>query len=100
MLSVALFVAGCTVGLAFYFSLKQMLHTAPPENVIVVARGATSEAGSMLQLETARKVALLDGIKKVGDEPLAARELLSRVYIDTIDLSVYHAPVPIRGIDT
>jgi putative ABC transport system permease protein len=100
MLSVALFVAGCTLGLAFYFSLRGMAHTAPPENIIVLTRSATSEGGSMLPLDSARKVMLVEGIKKAGADPLAARELLTRVYIDAPDVNAYRAPVAIRGIDT
>jgi putative ABC transport system permease protein len=100
MLSVALFVAGCTLGLAFYFSLRNMAHTAPPENIIVLTRTASTEGGSMLPLDSARKVMLVDGIKKVGADPLAARELLSRVYVDTGNVNTYRPPVAIRGIDT
>jgi ABC-type antimicrobial peptide transport system permease subunit len=99
IVSVALFVAGCTLGLGFYYSLRSLLHTASPTDVVVIGKGATSEASSMLDIESARKIVILDGVKKTGDASLATRELLSRVYLDTNAFKTYRSPVPIRGID-
>src|SRR4029078_4703142 len=62
--SVALFVAGGSLGLSYYLSLRGMVTTAPPENVIVVSKGALAERESKLKLETARKIVLLEGIKR------------------------------------
>ena len=100
MVSVALFVTGSSLGLAVYLNLRtQLVDTTPPENILVLATGAVSERGSRLDLEAARKVALLDGVKKDGDAPLATQELLASVYVNTSDLSKYDDPVTIRGID-
>lgn len=96
MLAVCLFVVGASLGLSFYFGLQSMLvDTTPPENIIVLSKGASSEGGSKIALDTARKVVLLDGVKKAGDVPLAVRELVTRVYLIEQDPK----PVPIRGID-
>lgn len=98
ILSIALFVAGCTVGIAFYLGLKrQVVDATPPENILVLSRGAASEGGSRLNLETARKVALLPGLAVEGT-PLAARELLSSVGVSS-EGSTKRGSVPIRGID-
>ena len=96
MLAVCLFVVGASLGLSFYFGLQSMLiDTTPPENIIVLSKGASSEGGSKIALESARKVVLLEGIKKTGDVPLAVRELVTRVYL----VEEGTEPVPIRGID-
>lgn len=99
VLSVGLFVAGATLGLAYYLSLKQQLTTAPPENIIVVSKGAASEAESKLKLDNARKLFVLDGIKREGDQPVAVRELVSRVFVQANDFSRYEDPSTIRGIE-
>jgi putative ABC transport system permease protein len=99
VLSIALFVAGASVGLAFYLGLyNETVATAPAENIIVLGKGAATEPSSRLDLETARKVVLLDGVKIVGGQPLAARELVSNIYVNTEDYSKTLS-VPIRGID-
>jgi len=98
ILAVCLFVVGGTLGLSFYLGLKKMLvETAQPENIIVVSKGAATEAGSKLQVETANKLVLVPGIKRTGDTPVAARELVTRVYVATG--SAYEDPVSIRGFD-
>ena len=99
-LAIALFVAGGTLGLAFYRSLAHMLvETTPRENILVLSKNAPVEGGSKLEIETARKLALLDGIATADGGPVATRELVSRVYLNSADFSRYHDPVPIRGID-
>jgi putative ABC transport system permease protein len=72
-----------------------LVDTSPPENIVVLSRGASSESGSHLDLEAARKIVLLDGIKQVAGKPLAARELVTRAYL----ADQGNEPVPIRGID-
>jgi putative ABC transport system permease protein len=99
VLSVALFVAGGTLGLAYYLNLEKQLVTAPPENIIVVAKGAASETESQLPLENARKVAVLEGLASDAGQPVMARELVSRVYIETTDKSREEDPSTMRGID-
>lgn len=100
VLSVVLFVAAGSLGLAFHDSLERvLLQSAPAENVLVIAKGAPAEAGSKLELATAQKIALLDGIRASGASRLAVRELVSRMFLDTTDFSTYQDPVPIRGID-
>ena len=100
-LAIALFVAGGTVALSFYLSLEQLLvESSPPENILVVAKNAAGEGGSRIDNDTARKIALLDGLKTAEGGPVAAKELVSRVYLNAADFSRYHDPVPIRGIDT
>ncbi|MBA3454230.1 MAG: hypothetical protein H0T42_14150 [Deltaproteobacteria bacterium] len=100
ILSIALFVTGSAVGLSVYLSLRSaVIDTSPPENILVLGKGASGEGGSKLTLDTARKIVLLDGLSKAGDGPLASRELVSGVYVNTADFSRYHAPVTIRGID-
>ena len=98
MLSVALFVTGGSLGLAYYLSLEHLLVTAPPENIIVVSKGAGSEIEGSLELESARKLELLDGIKREGD-PLAARELVAQAYLAPPNYKHYEAPRTLRGID-
>jgi putative ABC transport system permease protein len=98
MLAVALLVSGGYLGFTFYFSLRTMLvDSAPRENIIVVSRGAASEGGSKLTLDTAHKLVLVPGIKQEGGAALTSRELVTRV-----NLSVgtdYESPVTIRGFD-
>ena len=99
MLSVALFVTGSTIGLAVYRCLdQQLVQTAPPENILVMARGAASERGSRLSLETANKLVLLDGIARDGATPLVVREVVTEVYVNT-DFSRYEPAVGMRGMD-
>ena len=100
MLSIALFITGAGLGLSFYLSLKRMLvDSAPPENIIVVAEGAVSEGGSRLDLDTVRRIAVRDEIKKTGDQPLLARELVSLTFLETPSVDEYKDPVTVRGID-
>ena len=98
-LAVGLFVAGGTLGIAYYLSLGHLLGAAPAENIIVVSKGAASEAESKLKLENARKLIVLEDIKKTGDQPLAVRELVSRVFTEVNDYTKYQEPTVIRGID-
>lgn len=98
ILSIALFVAGGSVGIAFYLGLRQkVVDSTPPEHVLVLGRGATAEGGSRLSLDTARKIVLLPGIKTAGT-PLAARELLSSIAVSN-EGSTKRGLVSIRGID-
>src|SRR6187549_3962234 len=74
MLAVCLFVIGGSLGLSFYYGLRSMLiDTTPPENVVVLSKGAESETGSKIPIETAHKVVLLEGVKKLDDKPVAVR---------------------------
>jgi cell division protein FtsX len=99
MLAVGLFVVGGSLGLSLYFGLNKMLvATSQPENLIVLSKGAASEATSKLSLETARKLVLLPGVKNASSSPVAARELLTRIYL-TIGGPDYKDPVVIRGYD-
>jgi putative ABC transport system permease protein len=96
MLAIILFVTGGSLGIAYYTSLKRMLvDTTPPENIVVLSKGASEEGGSKLDLEAARKIVLLDGIKRSGDLAVATRELVTRVYL----ADEGNEQVPIRGID-
>lgn len=100
LITVALFVAGATLGLSYYANLKSSLvSTAPPDTILVLSEGAPTEIGSRLELDTARRLVLLDGIKRDGQVPLAARELLSNVSLEADDVVRYTPPVPFRGID-
>jgi ABC-type antimicrobial peptide transport system permease subunit len=96
MLAVCLFVIGGSLGLSFYQGLRSMLiDSTPAENIVVLSKGAESEVGSKIPIETARKVVLLDGVKRNGETPLAVRELLTRIYLGAAGASA----VTIRGID-
>src|SRR5882672_6444817 len=80
MLSITLFVIGSCLGLAVYLGLKRVLvDTTPRENILVLAKGAASEKSSRLDLEAARKAALVDGVARDDGAPLAVRELVSLV---------------------
>jgi len=95
MLAVAVFVGAASLGLAFHHGLAAMLiDTAPPENVIVLAKSSPLEGGSVMKLDTARKLMVLDGIKHASNAPLAVRELVTSVYVGTSDDAT-----GIRGID-
>jgi putative ABC transport system permease protein len=95
MLAVAVFVGAASLGLSFHHGLSEMLiDTAPPENVIVLSKSAPVESGSVLPLDTARKLLVLDGIKRVSGAPLAVRELVTSVYVGDADDAT-----TIRGID-
>ncbi|HEY4055957.1 MAG TPA: FtsX-like permease family protein [Kofleriaceae bacterium] len=92
-LAIILFVVGSSAGLGFYLSLKgQLVSSVPKEDILVLAQGTPSEEGSRLDLESARKAALLEGVQQVGNEPLATKETLAT-------LSVDKAPTTIRGFD-
>ena len=100
MLSIALFVAGSLVGVSVYLNLRsRVLDSTSPDTVLVLAKGAANEGSSKLDVETARKVALLDGIKREGDQPLAARELVSSVFVDSDTFERFDGASTIRGID-
>src|SRR5206468_1072714 len=73
--------------------------SAPPENIIVVSKGAASEAESKLKLESAQKAVLLDGIKKEGGQPLVVRELVGRVFLTATEPGQYQDPTVMRGTD-
>jgi putative ABC transport system permease protein len=97
MLAIMLLVAGATLGLSFYEGLREMLVDAtPPENVVVLAKAAVAETDSRLALDQTNQLMLVDGVQRVGDRPLAVRELITRVYVDDTKNSV---PVFIRGVD-
>jgi hypothetical protein len=94
LLAIALFVAGATLGLGYYTSLRRALvDSSPPENIIVVAKGALHEVDSKLDLDTARRVAVYDGITD------SVRELLSRAYLGTGKVGRLEDAVVVRGID-
>lgn len=93
LLAITLFVAGGTTGIRVYRSLRAtLIDSAPPDNVLVVGKGAPDELESILPQEAVQQIAVLDGIV------LAAPELLSLVYVNATDFST-EEPVPIRGID-
>src|SRR5262245_6267848 len=89
MLAIAVFVAAGMLGISFYEGMHRMLiETAPPEDVIVVAKSAPMETGSILSLDTARKLLVLDGVKA------AAREIVTSAYVGDAQ-----EPTPLRGFD-
>jgi putative ABC transport system permease protein len=99
MLAICLFVAGASLGLSTYRSLhERLVSTAPAENIVIMSQGAASERGSRLGLESARKVELLDGLRRDGDTALAARELVGSVFVNSSDVR-FQMPVIIRGTD-
>jgi putative ABC transport system permease protein len=100
LVSVGLFVAGGTLGLGFYLTLERMVAgAAPADSIIVLANGATSEIDSAVALETARKVAVWEGVKGEGARRLVARELVTEIQLDEVDAARYEEPIPLRGID-
>ena len=99
ILSVGLFVAAAALGLSYYLTLRSNLTSAPPENVIVVSKGAATEVESKLSLDTARKVVLLDGVKKDGENAIAARELVAYIFLTDPGSDSYALPGTLRGID-
>jgi putative ABC transport system permease protein len=99
VLTVCLFVMGASLGLSYYTSLKQVVTSVPAENIIVVSKGATAENDSELKLETARKLVVLDGIKKQNATPLAAHELVIRVAVTDMRTSEFDTASILRGID-
>ncbi|MDQ3334956.1 MAG: ABC transporter permease [Myxococcota bacterium] len=99
MLAVALLVTSGALGLSFYQGLRDMLvDTTPPENVIVLAEGAASEAGSKVPLESARKVVLFEDVRRDGDAPVTVRELVTRMHLT--EKAGEYGPVAFRGFDT
>lgn len=99
MLSVCLFVAGGTLGLAYYLSLRHVVTSVPDENIIVVSKGALSEVDSKLTLDASRKITLLEGVKQVNGAPLAAREMVSNVFVSEPSSSGMAPATHIRGTD-
>jgi putative ABC transport system permease protein len=100
LVSVGLFVAGGTLGLGFYLTLQRMVAgAAPADRIIVLANGATSEIDSAIALDTARKVAVWEGIKGDGARRLVARELVTEIQLDEVDAARYEDPITLRGID-
>lgn len=100
MLSIMLFVAGSTTGLAVYLDFKrQLVDSTPAENILVLGRGATSEGASRLSLEAAQKIAVLDGIRKRDNVPLVTREVVSDVAVNTTDFTRFEPFATVRGID-
>jgi putative ABC transport system permease protein len=99
MLSVSIFIAGATMGLSYYLSLRSVVVSVPDENIVVVSKSAVTEGDSKLALESARKVVLLDGVKKLDNTPVAARELVSRVFVASQTVGQYEPPSRLRGID-
>jgi putative ABC transport system permease protein len=100
VLSIILFVAGSTTGLAVYLDFKrQLVDSTPAENILVLGRGATSEEASRLSLEAAHKIALLPGIRKVDNVPLVTREVVSNVSVNTTDFTRFAPFATVRGID-
>ena len=99
LLVISLFVAGATLGLSYYLMLRGNLVTVPPENVIVVAKGALTEFESRLPQDAVNKVPLLPQIAKQGDAPLVAREMASYLFLDNPDPHHFSEPPPLRGID-
>src|SRR5882672_10224156 len=98
LLSIALFVAGGTLGVAYYASLHRLLvSSAPPENIIVLAEGTPNESDSQIELEAAQRVATVPGIKLDGKTPLVVRELVSSIQLNTTDFARYEEGAPIRG---
>ena len=99
MLAICLFVAGACIGVSVYRSLRERLvSTAPAENIVVLSKGAASERSSRLDLEAARKIELLDGVARTDSTPLAARELVANVFVNS-DSVRFQPPVLMRGID-
>lgn len=99
MLSVTLFVTGGTLGLCVYLNMKQQLvSSAPPENILVLVKASASENTSRLQPEVARNLAVLDGVKKIDNQPAVARELVAMIAVN-LDFSQFQRSVAIRGID-
>ena len=100
VLSIMLFVAGSTTGLAVYLDFKrQLVDSTPAENILVLGRGAASEEASNLSLDAANKIALLDGIRKIDNVPLATRELVSNVAVNTTNFTRFEPFATVRGID-
>lgn len=99
MLAVALFVTGGSLGLAYYLAVKEIVVAAPPENIIVVNKSASTEVDSKLDLESARKVLVLDGIATQNGVRLAARELVSEMFLERTDYDHFEKATPIRGLD-
>ena len=100
LVSVGLFVAGGTLGLGFYLTLERMVAgAAPPDRIIVLANGATSEIDSAVDLDTARKVAVWEGVQGEGANRLVARELVTEIQLEEVDAARYEEPIQLRGID-
>jgi len=100
ILSIVLFVAGATTGLAVYLDLRrQLVESTPAENIVVLGRGAASEDASRLPLDTAHKVELLDGIRKRDNAPLVTREIVTTAAVNTTDFTKFEQPATVRGID-
>jgi putative ABC transport system permease protein len=100
MLSIVLFVVGSSVGLTVYSNLKgRLVDATPREHILVLANGAVSEEGSRLDLEAARKVVLLDGLKQDSGAALSTLETVGSVDVNTSNFARYEDPATIRGID-
>jgi putative ABC transport system permease protein len=100
LLTVAVFVAGGTLGMAFYLGLKRMTaNAAPPANIGVISKGATTEADSVLDLETVNRLAVRDGVRMDGATPLVVREMVTEIELDTWDDGTYRRASRLRGIE-
>jgi ABC-type lipoprotein release transport system permease subunit len=100
LLSIALFVAGSTLGLTFYLGLRAMTHTAaPPENIIVMSKGAIAENESTLERDTINALLVRDEVRKDGATALAAREMVFDIYVEQAATGNFPPRVLVRGID-
>lgn len=100
MLSIVLFVVGSSVGLTVYANLKgRLVDATPRDHILVLANGAVSEEGSRLDLEAARKVVLIEGLKQDGGAALSTLEMVASVDVNTTNFTRYEDPATLRGID-
>jgi putative ABC transport system permease protein len=93
LVCISLFVMAISLAMTVFISLKRhVADSAPPENVLVLARGPDIEMRSELDRAVAANVIALPGVR------LAAREQVSAFTIKK-DRRQFSFPVTIRGID-
>jgi ABC-type lipoprotein release transport system permease subunit len=96
--AVCLLVIGGSGGLAFHQGLRdKLVDTTPPQNELVLSKGALGEIGSMIPVEAANKLVLLDGVSREGNAPVATRELVTRIHISP-ETGEFR-PMTFRGYD-
>ena len=99
-LAIALFVAAASMGLAYYLTLRNVVvERVPPDRVVVMYETASDEASSRMELDIARRIMAVPGIKTRGNTPLATREIVLQVYLEREEEHDYEPTVWIRGID-
>lgn len=96
---IALVVLATTLMMSLVTSLKGALSaTGNPDNLVVLRKGATSDASSSISLEAVQAIRFFDGIARAADgSPLVSPELVEQPLFDTRNHR--RETVLVRGVD-